>query len=336
MTLIAGGSTSADDDVPAIDAKLGDPVGLAVDALGTIWFTETGFHDNALRSVTPDGLIHTNLTGLDGPQGIDVAPDNRVVVADRGGSRVVTVSPEGKLTTLAGTQDHPGSDGDGGPARRAGLEAPYDIAIDAAGTVYIADAAAQRVRAIDARTGKIDTVAGNGGEGWTGDGALATDATVQNPRAIAVDPADTDLYIADYGSSHLRHVDLDSGVITTIAGDGAGDGPYDPAANALATGLSGLSALALDAEGTLYLPVFYTDKGILIMKLDGEGELTPVTGLGSTPTAGVPVSEYHVPAAVNAMVVDPVSGSLLLALGDGTIVAIPGIQPPTTPHPPLP
>ena len=141
---------------------------------------------------------------------------------------VVTTNGNGGVRPVAGNEFHPAFKGDGGPARKAYLSQPYDVVSDAAGNLYIADTSNQRVRFIDALTGKISTIAGNGTQGFAGDGGLATDAELASPEAIAVDPAGTVLYIADYGDSHLRRVDLTTGIITTVLGSGAGSVAYDP------------------------------------------------------------------------------------------------------------
>ena len=149
-------------------------------------------------------------------------------VAERGANRVVTTNGNGALKAVAGSEFHPAFRGDGGPAKKAYLDQPYDVACDGAGNLYIADTSNGRVRFIDGQTGTITTIVGNGTLGYSGDGGPAKDAQLTSPQGVAVDSAGTVLYIADYGDSHLRRVDLATGIITTVVGSGAGAVAYDP------------------------------------------------------------------------------------------------------------
>jgi sugar lactone lactonase YvrE len=242
-----GGTVDPGDGGPATEAHLLRPTGLAVAADGTIWIVDS--NTGMLRTVTPDGLIHTVASGLYGPQGMCLTPDGVPYVAERGSYRVVTTNGNGGFRPVAGNEFHPAFKGDGELAKKAYLSQPYDVVSDAAGNLYIADTSNQRVRFIDALTGKISTIAGNGTYGFAGDGGLATDAELSSPEALAVDPAGTVLYIADYGDSRLRRVDLTTGIITTVLGSGAGAVAYDPNLTALQVAPTRLIAVALDSEG---------------------------------------------------------------------------------------
>lgn len=117
--------------------------------------------------------------------------------------------------------------GDGGPATAGDLSSPGGLAKDVTGNLYIADAAHHAVRKVDGSTGKISTVAGCGIAGFGGDGAAATSALLKRPFGLALD-GNGNLFIADSGNFRIRKVQLSTGVITTIAGNGiagyAGDG----------------------------------------------------------------------------------------------------------------
>ncbi len=154
----------------------------------------------------------------------------------------------GDFITVAGTGTK-GYSGDGQFGREAQLSHPHGLVVDKEGNLYIADAGNARVRRIDAVTGRISTVAGNGTRGFSGDGGLATEAQLTIPHALAVDQFGI-LFISD--SPRIRRVDVQTGIITTVAGSGehklSGDG--GPATSA---GLGGISAIAVDQIGRIYV-----------------------------------------------------------------------------------
>jgi streptogramin lyase len=154
------------------------------------------------------------------------------------------------LVDVAGT-GQPGYSGDGGPAAQARLNSPFDVAFDARGNLYLSDTFNHCVRRVDAATGVIDTVAGNGTKGFSGDGGPATKAQLNEPYGLAIDGLGN-LYLADRLNGRIRRVDARSGAITTAAGDGSqsysGDG--GPAAKA---GLAEPNGVALDAKGHLFI-----------------------------------------------------------------------------------
>jgi hypothetical protein len=167
-----------------------------------------------------------------------------------------------------------GYGGDGGPAVSAELNNPNDVAMDSAGNLYIADFVNSRVRKVDTG-GIITTVAGNGTQGYSGDGGAATSAEIKLPEGIAVDDSGN-LYIADNGNSRIRKVS--GGIITTVAGNGtagySGDG-----GPATATELNYPTGVAVDATGNLYIADFQNS---CIRKVSG-GIITTVAGLDQGP-----------------------------------------------------
>jgi sugar lactone lactonase YvrE len=126
------------------------------------------------------------------------------------------------LQNVAG-DGNSGASGDGGDALKASFYRPRDAVTDRAGNIFIADEGNNEVRRIDAKTGKITTYAGTGRGGFAGDGGPATQALVNTPRAIALDPAGN-VFIAEQGSARIRRVDAATGIISTVVGNPVPDG----------------------------------------------------------------------------------------------------------------
>jgi sugar lactone lactonase YvrE len=152
-----------------------------------------------------------------------------------------------------------GNVGDGRRATEALVNRPTDVIVDREGNIYFAEEFYDRVRRVDARTGIITTVAGNGVSGFSGDGGPATAASLDRPEGIALD-ASGHLYIADFGNHRVRRVNMQTGIITTVAGNGTPPrNPRDPAGDGgLATmaNLNNPIGLAFDATGNLYIGDF--------------------------------------------------------------------------------
>jgi len=189
--------------------------------------------------------------------------------------------PKPELTIVAGGGEHLG---DGSPAKSAGLCGPTDVALDAAGNIYISDTGLYcsgpggvTIRKVDPQ-GVITTVAGTGEEGYSGDGGPATKARLNVPIAVGVD-REGNFYISDENNYRIRKVDKD-GVITTFAGTGeeghSGDG--GPATSAKLTDPGGI---AFDDRGNLYL-ADYTS----VRKIDPSGTITTVAGTGRAGFSG--------------------------------------------------
>jgi DNA-binding beta-propeller fold protein YncE len=156
-----------------------------------------------------------------------------------------------RITTAVGTGEK-GFAGDGGPATEALLNGPFDIAFDLAGNLYFSDTFNCRIRRVDAATGTIATIAGNGEAGYSGDGGPATTAALNEPYGVVVDRSGN-VYIADRLNRRVRRIDAHSGIIITLAGtgDAAYSGDGGPAS---AAGLAEPNGVALDGdERRLYL-----------------------------------------------------------------------------------
>ncbi len=188
----------------------------------------------------------------------------------------ITAPPSHIISTVAGS-GKPGFSGAGGPATSALLWDPTSVAIDASGNLYISDYLDFVVWKVNS-SGVISIFAGNGIEGYSGDGAAATSAELSYPTGIAFDKSGN-LYIADAGNSRVRMVAADTGIITTFAGGGlqsANNGDGGPATQAT---LNSPEALAFDSKWNLLIADTYHGR---IRMVEAEtGIITTVAGSGS-------------------------------------------------------
>jgi sugar lactone lactonase YvrE len=180
------------------------------------------------------------------PFGVEVGPDGALYICEVQNHRLLRLDrATGKITTIAGT-GRKGYSGDGGKATEAALNEPYEVRFDKAGDIYLVEMQNHIVRRIDAKTGIITTVAGTGEKGFSGDGGPAVKATMTQPHSIALDDQRRHLYIADIGNHRIRRVDLASGVIDTVAGNGERKPPVD---GAVGTGKAMIGPRALFIRG---------------------------------------------------------------------------------------
>ena len=242
------------------------------------------------------------------PTGVVVDTVGNLYISDSNNNRIRRVDVvTGLITTVAGTGTL-GYSGDGGPAVLAMVSTPAGITMDGAGNLYFADTGNQVVRRIDAITGLITTVAGQGGvQGYKGDGGAATAAALAFPQAVTLDAAG-DLYIADTGNNVVREVLL-NGTIVTVAGTGTAgyNGDGIPAKTAEMNQPWGL---ALGTDGTLYIADLSNN---LVRRVDAAGLITTVAGTGQAGFAGdkgpAISAQLKAPAAV---AMDP-AGNLYIA-----------------------
>jgi sugar lactone lactonase YvrE len=327
ITTVAGNGTSgfAGDGGPATSAQLSPVFGLAVDAAGNLLIADSG--TNRIRRVTPDGSIATlagtgdcGLSGdggsavsaqICGPAGIAADTAGNLFIADLGNDRIRQISPDGTITTVAGSGptsptkiDGCAPSGDGGPAASARLCLPSNVAVDRAGNLFVADTNEefflvgwQVVRKISP-SGIIVTVAGfncledrPACDNAPGNGTIATETLFFGPLGLAVDTAGN-LLIADdaaaqvggYAAPEAPHIYkvLSGGALAAVVGNGQDPFPGDggPATSAQ---LASPAGVTVDSGGN----VFVADSGNnRIRKITPEGIITTVAGIGNGASSG--------------------------------------------------
>jgi sugar lactone lactonase YvrE len=308
VTVAGTGSAGyAGDNGPATQARLHQPSGLAFDATGNLYIADV--LNNRVRKVGLDGTIATvagtgqrGFSGdggkateaqLNAPARVVLDGEGDLFISDFFNHRVRKVTPDGIISTYAGSgavdvvtttgfaAKNGGFSGDSGPATDARLNGPVGLAVDMHGNLYIGDLFNNRVRKVDAATGIITTVAGNGHAGSAGDGGLATEAQLNGSVALAVDSA-SNLFIADNNDNRVRRVDAITGTITTVAGSGkagfSGDG-----GKATDARLNAPEGIAMDSVGNLFVA---DNSNSRVRMVSPEGIITTVAGNGKTKYVG--------------------------------------------------
>ncbi len=242
------------DGGPATSAQLSSPTDVFVDGGGNIFIADT--NNCRIRKVT-GGTISTvagngtcGYSGDNGPatsaminhpHGVGVTAGGDILIADTDNNRIRLVSG-GTITTVAGTGGA-AFYGDGGLATAAWLNTPHDVYPSPLGGYVIADTQNHRVRRVDG-SGVINTIAGTGVPGYSGDNDLAVLARFSAPEAVAVSPIG-DVFIADTGNNRIRDVLFGSGLIATVVGTGA-TGSSPDAVNPLLATLNAPTGIADD------------------------------------------------------------------------------------------
>ncbi len=272
------------DGSPATTACLNEPKNLCFDAEGNLYIADSENH--AIRRVRrTTGLIET-VAGFVPSQAVPAKSVPSPVISEEPAEEIdpladIDDSPERAYTQtpdLSGTVRYVvgqgmGRDrfaGDGGLATKALLNFPSAVAVDQTGAVFIADTLNHRIRRVDPSDGTIQTVVGTGQTKWNGDGGPGIGTSLNEPVALAI--YGPYLYIADQSNNRIRMFNLETQVVTTVAG--TGDSGYNgDGMPATESGLAGPSGLALDAHGNLYVADTFNGR---IRKIDKD------TGLIST------------------------------------------------------
>jgi streptogramin lyase len=174
----------------------------------------------------PNGGGKATEISIDLPFGVEKGPDGALYITTVGSHRVLRLDGRsGQVTSVAGT-GRKGYSGDGGPATKATLNEPYEVRFDSHGNMLILEMKNHLIRRVDARSGTITTLAGDGVAGDRGDGGPARQARFRSPHSITLDDKDN-LYVSDLGNHCVRRIDATSGRIASIVGNGEGKLPRD-------------------------------------------------------------------------------------------------------------
>lgn len=318
------------------------PADVAFDLHGNLYFSDTNRQvvqrldtTGAVTTVAGNGVQGFGGDGglavvseLDSPGGLAIDAAGNLYIADTHNHRVRRVDAStGKMATIAGT-GVAGFAGDGASATAARLHLPTALAVDANGVLYIADTNNHRVRKVTPGTGVIATVAGNGLQGFIGDGGAASAGAIDSPGGLALDGAGN-LYIADTHNQRLREVK--AGTISTVAGTGtagfAGDG-----ASAKGALLALPHGVSVDGVGNVYVVdtnnqrvrriapdgTLLTVAGDGVQAFRGDGGQAVAASLNSP--RGVAVSTAGLPTMA-----DSANRRVRQVEADGTIVTLAGV-----------
>ena len=266
-------------------ARLSSPTHVAVDPQnGYYYIADEG--NRRIRYVNPANNIIFTYAGNGSPasagdggparRGVfasidSVAADpvgSTIYVAEGLGNLIRSISMSSNLISTAVGTGAPGFSGDGGAAYAAQISSPITVVLDGNRNIFFTDTNNQRVRRVDATTGLIDTIAGNGVQGYGGDGFPAVSASLNTPRALAVDSARSTLYIGDSGNYRIRSVDLTTGRILTVAGTGV-QGIVTAGAPAATSPIDTVTALTVDPAGSLHFADTNTNGLWTIRQSDG-------------------------------------------------------------------
>jgi len=283
ISTVAGTGTPgfSGDNGPATSAKISYPKSLVVAQDGNLYFSDVANH--RIRQVGTDGMISTIVGngqagfGGDGgsalqakvayPEGMAITGNGVIYVADSGNHRIRRISPDGLISTFAGSTA--GFSGDGGQAKQARLYYPSNIALGRDGSVFVSDSGNDRIRRISP-DGLISTIVGNGQRGFAGDNGPAAQAVVNYPSGMAVS-ADGRLYVSDNQNHRVRRISqsLDgftNSDIFVASADGSALYRFD----AFGRHLSTLDALS----GATLMTMGYDSAGRLISVTDANGNVT--------------------------------------------------------------
>jgi sugar lactone lactonase YvrE len=321
VTVLAGNGVQGAIDGTGTRARFSEPFGIVAAPDGTIFVADAG-HAHRIRRLSPDGSVSTVAGGARGfadgagtgaafstPSGLALAPDGTLYLADTGNHAIRRITPDGRVSTLAGDGTPGYADG---PAHQARFNGPIGIAVAPDGRIVIADTYNDRVRVIDAG-GTVSTLAGSGRPG--ADDGVADGASFDTPAGLAIDGRGI-LYVADTGNGIVRIVDR-SGQVTTPPW-ARGDGFFRPL------------GIAVAPDGEIYV----ADEGGHIVAIRSDGAVRTLAGAGPGFRDGAGRSaQFRSPSGV--AVLRP--GRLVVADATNALVRVVAatsqlrLQPPTSP-----
>jgi hypothetical protein len=263
------------------------------------------------QSGPPNGVAAT-AAALRRPHGVAYDSAGNSYVADTDANVIRKVTPAGIVTTVAGDGEQ-GYAGDGGLATAAILDSPTGVALDSNGNIYIADTHNNAIREVVASTGNIQTIAGTGVAGYSGDNSTATSATLNSPTAVAVD-SNGNVYIADTNNHRIR--EITGATINTVAGDGeqffSGDGGL-----ATVAGLDSPNGVAVDSAFNIYIGDTHNQR--VRMVTSATGNISTLAGTGTKGFNGDGPAASAVLARPRGVTVDG-SGNVYLADTDNNLI----------------
>jgi DNA-binding beta-propeller fold protein YncE len=306
ITTVAGDGFFGDsgDGGKASAARLHDPVQVAVDEAGRLLIADMG--NSRVRAVNRvTGVISAvSELGRLAAGAVAWGAGGAILVSDLGERAIRKFAPGRGIETIAGDGGL-GYAGDGGPASDAYLVRPAGLARDKKGNVYVADPGSHRVRRIDAATGRISTVAGNGVRGSSPDGARADRASLAAPEGVAVD-FDGRLLIADTGNHRVRRIEPDGSLVTVA---GTGEDGIGTESTALGARLGSPTGLFVGPDRELILVQARLG---LVHRIDPDGSIRRIAGrVGGPPLADGEAATSGAAGEIKASAVTSSSGDLL-------------------------
>ncbi|MDD2699530.1 MAG: ubiquitin-like protein, partial [Arcobacteraceae bacterium] len=279
VTTLAGSGTATFVDGNGTAASFYNPNGVAVDGRGNVFVADRNNHK--IRKITPEGVVTTlagsgTATFVDGngttasfnnPNGVAVDGSGNVFVADTFNHKIRKITPEGVVTTLAGSGTATFADGNG---TAASFNNPYGVTVDGSGNVFVADTHNSKIRKITPE-GVVTTLAGSGSSGFTDD--TGTAASFYSPNGVAVDGSGN-VFVADQDNHKIRKI-TPEGVVTTLAGSGTAtfaDG------NGTAASFNKPNGVAVDGSGNVFVADRNNHK---IRKITPEGVVSTLAGNGA-------------------------------------------------------
>ena len=275
----------------ATDAQIHSPVAIAIDKAGKVYIVAAA--DNTIRVVATDGTISifagegykgyygdtkaANVAGITGPQDIFLLSDGSALVADTGNATIRKVATDGTISTVSGN-GAVGLSGDD-TATKLAMSAPFGVVADSSGNFYIAEFGTNRIRRVDATSGKITTAIGDGNQGFAGDGGPANKVQMNGPTGIAIDGSGNLIFV---DSLNYRIRKLSGGNVATIAGNGMVSRSGDGGA-AINAQLNLPQGVAADAAGNLYIA---DTQNNVVRRVAPNGTITAFAGTGTAGSTG--------------------------------------------------